>query len=521
MPQATERESSRPTIAVVIPAYNAAPFIERAIQSAREQTHRVAEIVVVDDASTDSTVEVVASLSREDGRIKLVRLETNGGPARARNVGFAAASADWIAILDADDAYLRDRISHLMAKSDEADILADNLLSYDAATGAISEPSGPKRDGWDEIDLLTFADARREHHDFGLFQPVFRRSFLEEHKLRYPEDVRHGEDFILAFSAIAQGARYWLTWRPGYLYTSRNSGWSRTLVDYGAVAGAVATLCDRPDLKLSPQVRAKLRDRVAYSNALHIRECFKGARAEKRWDAALAIMATHPIVCGKLAIEKLRRDFVDAKIPKSDFSHSANYWELRYIGGGNSGAGSYSRLAKFKADFLNEFVEKNGIRSVIEFGSGDGAQLELARYPSYIGVDISRTAVAATRQRFATDLTKTFYHTSEVPADVGAELSLSLDVIYHLIEDNAFEAYMRDLFDAASRYVIVYSSNADAPGTAAHVRHREFTSWVERHGPDFTLAERVQNAFPYDESDPDNTSFADFYVFERRREPGR
>lgn len=294
MLRATDREASQPTVSVVIPAYNAAPFIERAIRSALDQSHEVAEVIVVDDASTDSTTQIIGRLAEEDERVKLLCLPVNGGPSRARNAGFAAATGDWIAVLDADDAYLPDRLSHLMTKSDEADILADNLLSYDPATDVRSEQFGRKAEGWESVDLLSFADARRKHHDFGLFQPVFRRRFLEKHKLRYPEDVRHGEDFLLAFEAIARGARYWLSWRPGYLYTERNSGWSRTLVDYVAMGDKVEALAKRDDLQLSPAIRAKLADRVARISYLDARHRLISAFREKRIGDLFRLAARHP-----------------------------------------------------------------------------------------------------------------------------------------------------------------------------------------------------------------------------------
>jgi hypothetical protein len=169
----------------------------------------------------------------------------------------------------------------------------------------------------------------------------------------------------------------------------------------------------------------------------------------------------------------------------------------------------------FKAEFLNEFVARNQVRTVVEFGSGDGAQLELAEYPSYVGVDVSRTAIAATRRRFADDATKTFLHSSEAPPDLTADLSLSLDVIYHLVEDAVFQRYMSDLFDAGARFVIIYSSNLDEAGPTPHVRHRCFTDWVDQVRPDFTLTDRVSNPFPFNANDPDNTSFADFYMYAR------
>ena len=194
---------------------------------------------------------------------------------------------------------------------------------------------------------------------------------------------------------------------------------------------------------------------------------------------------------------------------------SGDYWEQRYKAAGSSGAGSYNRLARYKAEVLNEFVSGHGIKSVIEFGSGDGAQLQLAHYPSYIGVDVSPTAVALTRKLYVGDQTKRFLHVDDWTPEITAELSLSLDVIYHLIEDRVYEEYMRRLFEA-TRYVIVYSSDTDRKSDSVHVRHRKFTDWVQRNRPDFELIEVLKNPYPEDIRDIDNTSFADFFFFARK-----
>jgi SAM-dependent methyltransferase len=192
---------------------------------------------------------------------------------------------------------------------------------------------------------------------------------------------------------------------------------------------------------------------------------------------------------------------------------SAEYWSERYRDGGHSGAGSYGRLAEFKAEVLNAFVARHAITTVIEFGSGDGAQLELATYPRYVGYDVAERSLQLCRERFAGDPTKAFVHT-DAYAGEQAELSLSLDVIYHLVEDPVFELYMTRLFDAGERFVIVYASNVDEATTASHVRHRRFTDWVAAHRPEFTLVEHIPNRYPL-VSDPAEESFADFFVFAR------
>ena len=166
------------------------------------------------------------------------------------------------------------------------------------------------------------------------------------------------------------------------------------------------------------------------------------------------------------------------------FTGSADYWESNYSHGGNSGDGSYGELARGKADFLNAFVRDHSIASVVELGCGDGNQLSLADYPRYAGLDVSPSAIAMCKERFAEDPTKSFFrYDTDCYADRGgwfsADLALSLDVVYHLIEDNVFECYMRHLFTAGKRYVVLYSTNMALPGTAPHVRHRRFSPWVD------------------------------------------
>jgi hypothetical protein len=112
---------------------------------------------------------------------------------------------------------------------------------------------------------------------------------------------------------------------------------------------------------------------------------------------------------------------------QDDFKSSSDYWDRRYRTGGNSGPGSYKRLAEFKANFLNRFVDQYQIASVIEYGSGDGAQVKLARYPSYTGVDISPKAVEMCRILFSGDTSKRFLQWDAVVPDSMADLSLSLD----------------------------------------------------------------------------------------------
>lgn len=197
------------------------------------------------------------------------------------------------------------------------------------------------------------------------------------------------------------------------------------------------------------------------------------------------------------------------------FPGTAQYWESRYKSGRNSGAGSYGQLAKYKASFINEFVEKNSITSLIEYGSGDGAQLELAKYPSYIGIDISETAVSWCKDKFATDSSKRFYVWNGRDYSWNAELAMSLDVLYHLIENETHENYLKALFGSASRFVIIYSVDRGNGNYAQHVKPRKFTADITRMFPDWKLLLHEPNPFPLEKFGPEQGSWSDFYVYEK------
>jgi hypothetical protein len=200
------------------------------------------------------------------------------------------------------------------------------------------------------------------------------------------------------------------------------------------------------------------------------------------------------------------------------FERSGQYWEDRYQAGRTSGSGSYGRLARFKADFLNAFVVENRITTVVEFGCGDGAQLELSKYPRYIGFDVSLTAVKICQEKLM-DRPSYSFHLVDSDAFRAIEkqdLSLSLDVIYHLIEDDVFHTYMDKLFATAERYVVIFAYDFDKVYGSQHERGRNFTAWIEQNAPAWSLLKHEKNPYPHDADDPTNTSQSDFFVFEKK-----
>jgi len=227
----------------------------------------------------------------------------------------------------------------------------------------------------------------------------------------------------------------------------------------------------------------------------------------------------------KLLTRLLRHDRLQDPVRDayvSMFPGSRMYWEDRYAHGKTSGNGSYGRLSEFKADVVNSFINEYNIKSAIEFGCGDGNQLSLFEIADYIGLDASPTAVQRCIREHGGDNKSFMLYDSKSFLDnhgiLSAEMGLSLDVIFHLVEDEIYKKYMEQLFDSAEKYVVIYSSNTDSDTkygieNADHVKHREFTKLIKVNNPQWDLINKVNNRYPYDAESEKPTSFSDFYVY--------
>lgn len=197
---------------------------------------------------------------------------------------------------------------------------------------------------------------------------------------------------------------------------------------------------------------------------------------------------------------------------------SSEYWNNRYVKGGNSGSGSYNNLAQFKADIINDFINNNKIISIIDYGVGDGNQLKLINTENklYTGIDVSTYIISKCKEMFKYDETKSFIHTDNINNELKAELLLSCDVIYHLIEDNVYEEYMNKLFYMSNKYIIIYAKNEDI-NHCLHVKFRKFLNYIEDNFPEWQLIKHIPNKYPQLILGKNNekTSPSDFYIYEK------
>jgi succinoglycan biosynthesis protein ExoO len=218
-----------PVASVIIPAHDAEGFIGEAIGSAQRQTLREIEIVVVDDCSLDGTWSVATAAAAADPRVVPIRRAARGGPAAARNEAIDRARGRWIAPLDADDLYLPERLERLtaLAETRGADLLADNILERDLAAGTELGPLFPEAAMSHAGPLDPAEMLRRDRPDvpgrarLGFVKPIIRRGFLERSGVRYAEHLHAGEDFLLYFECVMEGARLHLAPEAYYIYRQR------------------------------------------------------------------------------------------------------------------------------------------------------------------------------------------------------------------------------------------------------------------------------------------------------------
>lgn len=235
-------------VSVIIPCFNASKFICRAVESVLAQNEiPLPQIIIVNDASTDDTGEVIRGLAESHPNVEAYDNSKNLGPAGSRNYALSKVTGDWVAVLDADDAYEPGRLKRLMEAAEEnsLDVIADLPLMYDLAADSFSPDQLSTSEN--EIELLSVSHFLGHDSesglDLGLLKPVFSRRLLTEGLLRYPESIRHAEDCALYVSLVRSGLKFGLLREAYYIFSTRIgaisgafSPGSVTQVDYLSIA---------------------------------------------------------------------------------------------------------------------------------------------------------------------------------------------------------------------------------------------------------------------------------------------
>lgn len=174
-----------------MPAYNGGKYIDRAIQSVLCQTYKNFELVIVDDKSTDNTLEVIERIS--DSRIILIKNEKNVGIAYSTNLAIANSNGKYIALLDDDDEAFSDRLEKqvlFLEKNIDIDVLGGKTVFVDAEDKILRYGSNPRNNPKLIKVILLFRCM-----DFMNSTVMYRREFIEKNCIQYREDCCGMQDY--------------------------------------------------------------------------------------------------------------------------------------------------------------------------------------------------------------------------------------------------------------------------------------------------------------------------------------
>ena len=187
---------TEPKVSVIIPTYNRAALVTRAAHSVLKQTYRNIELVIIDDGSTDNTLEFLVGI--DDPRLKIVR-GAHAGVSAARTLGMVQAGGDLIAFLDSDDEFMPRKVEAVVAalKANPGAVMAHSYWS-EKSEGR-QEILRPYADGDVRHDLLMFAP-------FSITTVVFRKSVLNVIKEMFDDGLAVCEDYDFLFRLAQTGS---------------------------------------------------------------------------------------------------------------------------------------------------------------------------------------------------------------------------------------------------------------------------------------------------------------------------
>ncbi len=204
-----------PKLSVVVIAYNNELYIEEALESLHEQTFEDMEVIVVDDASTDRTGELIDNFIADKPKFKVIHLQNNsGGCSVPRNTGIAHSSGEYVMFLDGDDWYTVDACEKMVAAIERtgSDIVAGQVIRTNTyEIWYYNQIYSRERTN---INIREFSELI---FDSLSVNKIYRRSFLDKHHLRFPEGIHYedivftGKAYFLAdsISIIPEPVYYW------------------------------------------------------------------------------------------------------------------------------------------------------------------------------------------------------------------------------------------------------------------------------------------------------------------------
>lgn len=218
-------------VSVIIPVYNAEPYLKQCLDSVLAQTFKNIEIIIINDCSADNSSQIIEDYRKTDGRIISISLEKNAGPGNARNEGIKAANGKYIVFIDSDDWITDDYVETLYNNIEKynCDMVSANFYIYDDKTGKIQTDKSPK-------DLYNANFNISEKKQFFLLLNnnyiwirIYRKDFLKANNICFK--LNKLEDSLFLWEAVIFSDNFIFIDKPVYYYRANRTG-SLTTTDY-------------------------------------------------------------------------------------------------------------------------------------------------------------------------------------------------------------------------------------------------------------------------------------------------
>ena len=252
-------------ISVVIPLYNAEPYIGRCLDSVLRQSYKNIEIVIVDDASTDASLSVVQRYQTQYPSVTIISHKQNKGAMMSRKDGYTAATGECLMFVDADDTLPLDTVACLVAKQQEttADIVAGNVekIYVDGHKERLVENLPTHATGVDMLEALLDEKVRR-----CLWGRLYRTSLFHEHPLINLDNMTIYEDACLLHQVVVNAHVIVTTDDTVYQYNENMSSVTHRVYGTRQIESIIMANKIIADVcQPYPQLHAKMRHRIAHT----------------------------------------------------------------------------------------------------------------------------------------------------------------------------------------------------------------------------------------------------------------
>lgn len=407
---------TRPLISIIVPNYNHASFLKQRLDSVFNQTIQDFEVILLDDFSSDNSVEILSSYAKNPKVSHFViNKQNSGSPFKQWNRGIDLAKGKYIWIAESDD-YSEPNFLECMT----------NFLSSDESIGVaycqsiVIDETGKELSH--NLEYTSDFHPNVWKDDFVMEGNEFINTYLSvkavipnTSAVVFRKDLVGSDSFddTMLNMRICGDWLFWLKVCQNTILQFCNKPLNYFRYHENASRHHDSFLKKKTRIIEELQGRLYLytRDGKKHSKALH-RLYAKWFKLFKATDIFKKEFYTAKMpFTSKLgfAIRFVFSKIENKRTPNKGFIGSEKYWIDRYKKGGDSGAGSYDKFAIFKGAVVNEFVTDNNINSVLELGCGDGNQLEYFNFPSYIGFDVSKRIIEQCRMKFKDDKTKNFF----------------------------------------------------------------------------------------------------------------